>query len=142
MITKCNLQILLFFLLMSLIFTGIITVINLQKLMEVRTHLLNVSVSDGVYTSFTRVRVELTPANQHSPIFEKHQYDARIGENLPASTKIIKVTALDKDAGAYGQISYSIPSQLLSESFYISNLTGELLFVYEHFELYCIHFWL
>lgn len=106
-------------------FTGIITVINLQKLNEVRTHLLNVSVSDGVYTSFTRVRVELTPANQHSPVFDKHQYDARISENLPSSTKIIKVTAIDKDAGAYGQLSYSIPSHLLSESFYISNLTGK-----------------
>lgn len=106
--------------------TGIITVINLHKLTEMEAHTLNVSVSDGVYTSFCRVRVEMISANQHSPVIEKHQYDTKVTENLPAGTLVIKVVATDKDSGVYGQIAYSIPSHLLLESFTINNVTGEV----------------
>ena len=105
-------------------FVGIITVINLHKLTEMEAHTLNVSVSDGVYTSFCRVRVEMISANQHSPVIEKHQYDTKVTENLPANTHVIKVVATDKDSGIYGQIAYSIPSHLLLESFAINNITG------------------
>lgn len=33
--------------------------------------ILNVSVSDGVYTNFARLKVELIPANLHTPKFNQ-----------------------------------------------------------------------
>lgn len=99
---------------------------NLHKLTESRTHTLNVSVSDGIYTSFARVRVEMVSANKFSPVFDKHQYETKISENMPAGMRVIKVHAADKDSGPYGVPSYYIPSNVLLEKFSIDNLTGEV----------------
>lgn len=104
--------------------TGIITLTNLHKLTETKAHTLNVSVSDGIYTSFARVRVEMISANKYSPVFDKHQYEAKISENLPSGTRVCKVHAVDKDNGNYGTPSYYISSQVLLEKFMIDNFTG------------------
>ena len=42
---------------------------------------LNVSVSDGVYTSFTRVKINIQPANLHNPVFAQSVFDATVDEN-------------------------------------------------------------
>lgn len=81
------------------------------------------SVSDGVYTSFSRVRIEMVSTNRHSPVFEK-VYDGRISENQPAGTKVIQVHAVDNDTGPYGEVTYSIPSKKMSKIFNINNMTG------------------
>jgi len=103
---------------------GIIIVSNLNKLTTVNEHVLNVSVSDGVYTSFSRVRIEMVSTNRHSPVFEKLQYDGRILENQLSGTAIIRVQAIDNDTGPYGEVSYSIPSKKMSRIFNINNITG------------------
>lgn len=103
---------------------GIIIVSNLNKLTTVNEHVLNVSVSDGVYTSFSRVRIEMVSTNRHSPVFEKLQYDGRILENQLSGTAIIRVQAIDNDTGPYGEVSYSIPSKKMSKIFNINNITG------------------
>lgn len=103
---------------------GIIIVSNLNKLKTVNEHVLNVSVSDGVYTSFSRVRIEMVSTNRHNPVFEKFQYDGRILENQLAGTEIIRVHAIDNDTGPYGEVSYSIPSKKMSKIFNINNVTG------------------
>lgn len=103
---------------------GTIIVSNLNKLKTVNEHVLNVSVSDGVYTSFSRVRIEMVSTNKHSPIFEKFQYDSRILENQLAGTEIIRVQAIDNDTGPFGEVSYSIPSKKMSKIFNINNITG------------------
>nr|XP_018896045.1 PREDICTED: fat-like cadherin-related tumor suppressor homolog isoform X2 [Bemisia tabaci] len=106
---------------------GIITLMNLQKLSETRMHSLNISVSDGVYTSFARVHVEILSANRYSPVFDEPLYEAKIDENMLPGQKVTRVRAVDKDSGVYGQVSYSIPSDYLSEIFHINNLTGEVI---------------
>lgn len=103
---------------------GTIIVSNLNKLKTVNEHVLNVSVSDGVYTSFSRVRIEMVSTNKHSPIFEKFQYDSRILENQLAGTEIIHVQAVDNDTGPFGEVSYSIPSKKMAKIFNINNITG------------------
>lgn len=108
----------------TVLVSGILTVVNLHKLADVQTHTLNISVSDGVYTSFCRVRVEMVSSNQHSPSLEQHQYDVKVTENQPPGRLVARVSASDPDSGIYGQISYSIPSQLLQQMFSINNLTG------------------
>ena len=107
-----------------LIVIGVITLNNLQRLTDSTFHLLNVSVSDGVFTSFARVRIEILSTNLHSPQFEKPLYEARVSENQPAGLKVVQVLAIDKDTGIYGQVSYSIISELMLEKFHINNVTG------------------
>lgn len=77
-----------------------------------------------MYTSFSRVRIEMVSTNKHNPIFEKLQYDGRILENQPAGTEIIRIQAIDNDTGPYGEVSYSIPSKKMSKIFSINNITG------------------
>ena len=101
-----------------------ITLNNLQRLTDANFHLLNVSVSDGVFTSFARIRIEIQSTNLHAPEFEKTQYDARVSENQPAGTAVVQVLAVDKDIGVYGQVNYTIVSALMSEKFHINNVTG------------------
>lgn len=103
---------------------GVIIVSNLNKLTTVNEHVLNVSVSDGVYTSFSRVRIEMVSTNRYNPVFEKLQYDGRILENQLSGTVIIRVQAIDNDTGPYGEVSYSIPSKKMSKIFNINNITG------------------
>ena len=105
--------------------TGIITLINMQNFAERPTNVLNISVTDGVYTSFTRVKIEILPANRNNPVFPKLQIEVKVMENQPHGTIVTQVTAHDKDFGIYGDIVYSIPSELLKETFEIDKRTGK-----------------
>lgn len=106
-------------------FIGVLSVANLHYLQEEQTHAVNISVSDGIHSSFTNVYVEIIPTNKNSPQFHQHQYTARIYENLPSGTPVTTVAASDKDSGAYGRIRYSITSQLLLQTFHINSHTGK-----------------
>lgn len=103
---------------------GIITLNNLQKLSDSVFHWLNVSVSDGVYTSHAKVRIEILSTNLHSPVFKEKQYEARVSENQQAGVSVLRVQATDADPGFYGQISYSFVSHYIMEKFHINNVTG------------------
>ena len=105
---------------------GIISLINMQNFAERPTTVLNVSVTDGVYTSFTRVKIEILPANRNNPVFPQLQIDVKVVENQPHGTLVTQVAASDKDFGIYGDVTYSIPSELLREIFEIDKRTGNL----------------
>ncbi|XP_068085238.1 fat-like cadherin-related tumor suppressor homolog [Anabrus simplex] len=107
--------------------TGIISLINLQNFSEQPFYLLNVSVTDGVYTSFTRVKIEILPANRNNPTFPKMQFEVEVDENQPHGTLVTKASATDADFGTYGDVIYSIPSERLREIFDINRLTGQIL---------------
>nr|CAD7395413.1 unnamed protein product [Timema poppensis] len=107
--------------------SGIISLTNLQNFADPREHTLNVSVTDGVYTSFARVKIELLPANRHNPSFPQVQVEAKVMENKLHGTFVTKVTATDEDFGIYGEIAYSIPSELMRETFQIDKKTGEII---------------
>ncbi|GLH14886.1 Fat-like cadherin-related tumor suppressor homolog [Gryllus bimaculatus] len=106
--------------------TGIISLINMQNFAEDTMSILNISVTDGVYTSFTRVQIEILPANRHNPVFPKLQFEVKVNENQPHGTMVTKVTASDEDFGEYGEITYAIPSELLREIFDINRKSGEI----------------
>nr|CAD7424977.1 unnamed protein product [Timema monikensis] len=106
--------------------TGVITLRNLENFVDPREHTLNVSVTDGVYTSFARVKIELLPANKHNPSFPQIQVEAKVMENLPHGTLVTKVTATDEDFGINGEITYSITSDRMRETFRIDKKTGEI----------------
>lgn len=98
----------------------------MQNFAERSNTVLNVSVTDGVYTSFTRVKIEILPANRNNPVFPQLQIDVKVVENQPHGTLVTQVAASDKDFGIYGDVMYSIPSELLREIFEIDKRTGNL----------------
>lgn len=106
--------------------TGIITLTNLANFGSQKTTVLNVSVSDSVYTNFARVKIELLPANLYSPVFPDVIMEVQVPENQPSGYTVAVVKATDADFGEFGSISYSIHSDLLSETFSIDKNTGKI----------------
>ncbi|XP_044594516.1 fat-like cadherin-related tumor suppressor homolog isoform X4 [Cotesia glomerata] len=106
--------------------TGIITLINMQNFGEQKLTMLNVSVTDGVYTSFTRVKIEILPGNNNDPKFINPLIEVNVMENQLPGRLVTTVLAKDKDFGDYGSIYYSIPSTMMRDVFDVNRLTGEI----------------
>nr|XP_022919754.1 fat-like cadherin-related tumor suppressor homolog isoform X3 [Onthophagus taurus] len=106
--------------------TGIISLTNLANFGDQKSLLLNVSVSDGVYTNFARLKVELLPANLHPPIFPDVIMDVEVSENKEPGELVAIVKASDKDFGKYATLTYSIQSDLLLEVFSIDKNSGKI----------------
>ncbi|XP_062869869.1 protocadherin Fat 3 [Trichomycterus rosablanca] len=92
--------------------TGVISLSNQRRLGDQTMYVLNVSVSDGVFTSTAQVNVQVLGANLYSPVFSQRFYLAEVKENAPAGTAVIQVSAMDEDSGLYGQIMYSFINDL------------------------------
>lgn len=72
--------------------SGIITLINMQNFAENRSTILNISVTDSVYTSFIRVQINILPANLNNPVFPHLVYDVKINENQMAGRLVMTVS--------------------------------------------------
>ncbi|XP_063024461.1 protocadherin gamma-B5-like [Melospiza melodia melodia] len=57
-----------------------------------------------------QVRINVTDANDNPPVFSKNLYEARVPENLPVESVVLRVRATDADAGSNGRVSYSFGS--------------------------------
>lgn len=106
--------------------TGITTLTNLANFGNENTIVLNVSVSDSVYTNFARLKVELLPANLHPPKFDNIGSDVQVPENQPPGYPVTVVKATDQDFGEFGTVTYSIHSDRLMDYFKIDKTTGKL----------------
>ncbi|XP_042896565.1 fat-like cadherin-related tumor suppressor homolog isoform X3 [Parasteatoda tepidariorum] len=106
--------------------TGIITLSNLHQFNNQSMYLLNVSVTDGVYSGYAKVKVNILSENNNSPIFTRTVYEVAVKENLPPGAPITTVKAADTDRGEYGKITYSIESQVYNKIFMIDPETGVL----------------
>ncbi|XP_045469521.1 fat-like cadherin-related tumor suppressor homolog isoform X5 [Harmonia axyridis] len=106
--------------------TGIITLTNLANFGNQPMVTLNISVSDGVYNNFARVKIEVLPANMYAPEFKDIIVDVQVPENMPAGHLVAVVKATDKDSGPFGTILYSIHSELLSTKFSIDKNNGRI----------------
>lgn len=72
--------------------SGVITLVNMHGFAERPQTVLNVSVTDGVYTSFARVKVNILPANLHAPHFEHLVYEVKVNENQLAGRLVMTVS--------------------------------------------------
>lgn len=106
--------------------TGIITLVNMQNFAEKHLTILNVSVTDGVYTSFTRVKINILPANLHNPQFSQSVYDVKVNENQLAGRLVLTVEATDQDFGDFATVTYDIFSDEMKEFFAIDKNKGEI----------------
>ncbi|KAG8522372.1 LOW QUALITY PROTEIN: Protocadherin Fat 3, partial [Galemys pyrenaicus] len=80
---------------------------------------LNVSVSDGLFTSTAQVHVRVFGANLHSPAFAQSTYVAEVRENAAAGTRVAHARAADGDPGLYGQVSYAILNDFARDRFVV-----------------------
>ncbi|XP_069022574.1 protocadherin Fat 3a isoform X8 [Embiotoca jacksoni] len=99
--------------------TGIITLSSHRKQRMEPAYSLNVSVSDGVFTSTAQVHVKVLGANLHSPVFGQTLYEAELRENIAVGTKVIQVKATDADPGVFGHITYSFVNDVGKDQFNI-----------------------
>ncbi|XP_070605725.1 protocadherin Fat 3 isoform X1 [Erythrolamprus reginae] len=106
--------------------SGIITLSNHRKQRMESMYSLNVSVSDGLFTSTAQVHIQILGANLYSPVFTQSIYVAEVRENAVPGTRVIHVKATDGDSGIYGQISYSILNDFAKDRFVIDS-KGQIL---------------
>ncbi|XP_049324918.1 protocadherin Fat 3 [Astyanax mexicanus] len=99
--------------------TGVISLSNQRRQTIRPAYILNVSVSDGVFTSTAQVNIRILGANLYSPVFSQRFYLAEVRENAPAGTRVIQVRATDEDSGLFGQIMYSFINDLGKTQFSI-----------------------
>ncbi|XP_039564625.1 protocadherin gamma-B2-like, partial [Passer montanus] len=74
------------------------------------------------------IHINVTDANDNPPVFSKSVYEARVAENLPAGSLVLRVVATDADVGSNGRVSYSfgnVPDDVLS-LFAIDSESGEI----------------
>ncbi|XP_030245298.1 fat-like cadherin-related tumor suppressor homolog isoform X2 [Drosophila navojoa] len=104
--------------------SGIIYLQNMLNFTDNPITILNISISDGVHTSFARLKITLVPENVHSPVFDELTYEAKIPENLPNGHKIITVKAVDNDFGQYANVFYEITSEEMKKYFNVDRNSG------------------
>ncbi|XP_074651233.1 protocadherin Fat 1-like [Tubulanus polymorphus] len=87
-------------------------------------YLLNVSVTDGVFTNFATIRIMVQSSNHYAPVFTETVYKMAVNESLAEGSRIMTVSAVDRDTGRYGIVAYSIVSDELKQFFRIDSRSG------------------
>ncbi|GCB68571.1 hypothetical protein scyTo_0008247, partial [Scyliorhinus torazame] len=87
---------------------GIITLSNHRKQRMDSVYNLNVSVSDGIFTSTAQVHIRVLGANLYSPVFTSNVFVVEMRENSAIGRKVTQVVATDGDSGQHGTINYII----------------------------------
>ncbi|XP_032076311.1 putative protocadherin beta-18 [Thamnophis elegans] len=79
-------------------------------------------------TGTVQINIDILDINDNSPQFSQSEYKARIKENLPKGTLLIKVEARDPDFGSNAQILYSFHrvSEKINNLFLLNERTGEI----------------
>ncbi|KAM6907626.1 protocadherin Fat 3 [Xenentodon cancila] len=95
---------------------------------EARTqHILTVMVKDQEFPfnrDLARILVAVEDTNDNTPYFTKTVYDAVAYATFPVGYSVLQVTALDKDNGINGQLTYTIEAGNTGGVFAINNETG------------------
>ncbi|GFN83178.1 protocadherin fat [Plakobranchus ocellatus] len=88
---------------------------------------LVVQASDGGgLTDDVRINVQVEDANDNSPIFMQSPYRTVVIRSNQVRQTVIQVQAMDVDAGANGQIVYTLDSSTDPQVFTMDYLTGEI----------------
>ncbi|NXP42901.1 PCDGF protein, partial [Leiothrix lutea] len=75
-----------------------------------------------------QIRINVTDANDNPPVFSKSIYEARVAENLPVGSQVLRVVATDADAGPNGRVSYSFSNvpDSIRRLFTVESNSGEV----------------
>uniref|UniRef100_A0A672KD99 Protocadherin Fat 3-like n=1 Tax=Sinocyclocheilus grahami TaxID=75366 RepID=A0A672KD99_SINGR len=98
--------------------SGVLTLSGQRRMQRMpSTITLNVSVSDGVFTSTAQVHIRVERANLHAPQFTQGMYEADLRENAPVGSKVIAIRAQDADPGPFGDVRYVLLSDSAQDLF-------------------------
>ncbi|CAJ0936120.1 unnamed protein product, partial [Mesorhabditis belari] len=104
--------------------------IRLAKALDRETldrHVLKVTAFerlDPSISSSASVVVEVSDVQDNSPQFERDSYVAEISEDAPIGTTVVSVFARDRDAGANGEVVYSLEEAEGSDLLQINPKSG------------------
>ncbi|NWV89643.1 PCDGH protein, partial [Machaerirhynchus nigripectus] len=99
-----------------------------EKQSSIDLVLTAVDSGDPARSGTVQVRINVTDLNDNTPVFSKSIYEARVAENLPAGSLVLRVQATDADAGSNGRVTYSfgnVPDDVPS-LFTIDSENGEI----------------
>lgn len=110
-------------------FTGVITILpgySLDYEMVAQFELI-VGATDGLFTSFVNVTINVLDQNDLEPAFVLTSYMTVISESLPVGTSILQVRAEDGDTGSNAEVEYILDSGEDSVPFMVNSQTGDIL---------------
>ncbi|CAD5124350.1 DgyrCDS12639 [Dimorphilus gyrociliatus] len=106
---------------------GILRTRTLLDREKIDQSIIRVVVSDNgkpQLSSTATVTINIIDINDHTPIFDKINYDKTIDENLGKNKFVLQVGATDGDNGNYGDITYTLNDDL--GAFQINPTTGRI----------------
>lgn len=105
---------------------GLITIASPLDYRQEKRFVLTLTATDsGGRTDLATVYVNISDANNYSPVFENGPYTAQVFEDAPVGTTVLVVQASDADVGQNAQITYTMSSSdQAQESFTINPQTG------------------
>ena len=65
---------------------------------------------EAILTSTASIEVNVVDRNDHAPVFEHPVYYLTVAENSAAGTSLLRVSAVDRDSGPNGVVSYRLES--------------------------------
>ncbi|XP_012235255.2 protocadherin-like wing polarity protein stan [Linepithema humile] len=109
---------------------GLITIAQPLDYKQEKRFVLTVTASDsGGRTDTALIYVNVSDANNFSPVFENAPYSVSVFEDAPIGMTVLVVSATDSDVGKNAQITYSLATdsdeQTVSE-FTINSQTGAI----------------
>ncbi|XP_054143745.1 protocadherin gamma-B5-like, partial [Melozone crissalis] len=104
-------------------------VLDREKQNSFELVLMALDGGDPARSGTVQVRINVTDANDNPPVFSKTLYEARVSENLPAGSQVLRVVATDADAGSNGRVSYSFGNvpDTVRALFAIDSESGEIM---------------
>lgn len=99
-------------------YTGIITLTRALDYETQTEYKLTVRASDSLHHTTGEVRVQVLDVNDNAPIFTRVSYQVELSELLPAETLVVSVSAVDRDSGPNGKVTYRLLSSPL-QGFYV-----------------------
>ncbi|XP_077465395.1 protocadherin Fat 2 [Stigmatopora argus] len=92
-------------------------------------HTLIIMVRDQeipVKRNFAKVVVHVEDCNDHAPAFLSTRYEAVVSNVAPAGFEVVRVKALDGDAGSNADVAYSLHSGNVNNIFSIDQVLGTI----------------
>ena len=100
---------------------------------SVSSYQLNISASDGLFTSFVVVAIRVLDANDNSPVCKQSLYTTHVSEDVRVNTPVLTVSATDADIGSNAVVRYTVSGQGVGV-FAVDKDSGK-----EHGDFYFVH---
>ncbi|XP_072240912.1 protocadherin-23 [Leuresthes tenuis] len=104
-------------------YTGVITLTRALDYEVETEYTLTVWASDSLHQTTGEVQVQVLDVNDNAPVFTQVSYQVELSELVSEDTLVLTVSAIDRDSGLNGNISYRLLSSPL-QGFYIQPDTG------------------